>query len=154
MYILKKQKTEVIMLPIMFNERLFPTSVRELMENNLFDAGITKIPATNVIENENEYLIEISSPGLHKEDYTVKIDENGYVCISAETKTESEKKGKNNNYIRKEFSTSSFSKKFSLPEDADENSITAKSENGILYISIPKLKEREESKEERIIKIS
>jgi HSP20 family protein len=93
---------------------------------------------SNILEKENEYLVEISAPGLKKED--IKIDlENDILRISSAV--ENEKEETNDGYYRREFYKSSFERSFTLPKIANKNEISAEMENGILTVTIPKLKE-------------
>jgi HSP20 family protein len=92
-------------------------------------------PAVNVEENEKEYRIEVAAPGLEKEDLKVSVNE-GVLTISAEKKTEKEEK--EDNYLRREFGYTSFSRSFTLPEEVDAEKISAKHKNGVLNIQIPK----------------
>jgi HSP20 family protein len=100
----------------------------------------TTLPAVNIKENDNGFEVEMAVPGMSKDDFRINL-ENNTLCISSEKKTENEKN--EGNYSRKEFSYQSFSRSFTLPLSADEGSIKAKYENGILKVEIPK---REESK--------
>jgi HSP20 family protein len=92
-------------------------------------------PMVNVKESDKEYEIQFSAPGLSKNDFNVTI-ENGTIIISAEK--EEEKKEEKDNYTRQEFNFSSFSRAFSLPENADENKISAKYDSGVLKITVQK----------------
>mgnify|MGYP001210988746 FL=1 len=104
------------------------------------------VPAVNVIENDKDYEIEVAAPGLKKDQFNVTV-ENGLLTISGNTTTEEETKEKN--YTRKEFTTKSFSRSFTLPENIDEESIKAKYEDGIMYLTLAK-KEKEASKKKQI----
>ena len=92
-------------------------------------------PAVNVVENESSYEIEIAAPGMKKEDFNVSI-ENGILTISGTTTKEEEEKSKN--YTRKEFSTRSFTKSFTLPENVNENAMKAKYDDGVLQLTVKK----------------
>ncbi len=94
-------------------------------------------PAVNVTDNEKSYDVEVAAPGMKKEDFNVAVD-NGVLTISSEKETETEET--KDNYTRKEFSYSSFSRSFGLPENVDDKKIKAKYDNGILKITIPKTK--------------
>lgn len=93
------------------------------------------IPAVNVSDTENTYEIELAAPGLKKSDFKVNV-ENGVLTISAETQSEEEETNKN--YTRREFRSESFSRAFSLPENANEEKIGAKYEDGVLKLSLAK----------------
>lgn len=92
-------------------------------------------PAINVVENERNFEIEAAIPGFKKNEIHVDI-ENGVLKISGETEREMEEKDKN--FTRKEFSSSSFSQSFTLPENADSEAIQARYENGILRLTLSK----------------
>jgi HSP20 family protein len=95
----------------------------------------TSSPAVNVEETEKEYRIEVAAPGLNKDDLKVSVDD-GILTISSEKKVEN--KEEKNNFIRREFGYTSFSRSFSLPEETDLDQVSAKHKNGILTISVPK----------------
>ncbi|MBR4301816.1 MAG: Hsp20/alpha crystallin family protein [Bacteroidales bacterium] len=102
-----------------------------------FYKKVTATPAINVIETAEEYDMEMAVPGLCKEDLNVQIDEN-CLNISMEKKTETEHKIEKKNYLRREFSTQQFYRSFELPDNVEKDKITAKVENGVLRIVLPK----------------
>ena len=108
------------------------------------------VPSANVSETLKEYLVELAAPGLERKDFKVAID-NHTLTISSEKSDE--KKEEKEGYSRREFSYSSFSRSFSLPDNVKETNIDAKYQNGILKISIPK-KEVTVSKPSREIAVS
>ncbi|WP_430468192.1 Hsp20/alpha crystallin family protein [Winogradskyella ouciana] len=114
-----------------------------------FNTGIT-LPAVNVLDKDEEYIVEMAVPGLKKSDFDVNID-NQLLSISAESNTENE--DTDENYTRREFGYSSFKRTFSLPETVETDKIEAKYEEGILKVMLPK---REEAKKKPLkqIKIS
>lgn len=94
------------------------------------------IPAVNVLENENEVRLEIAAPGLEKSDFKISVESN-HLVISSDKKEESIEQQEK--YTRKEFSFHSFKRMYLLPENTNATSISAKYDNGILSISIPKV---------------
>ena len=104
------------------------------------------VPAVNVIENDKDYEIEIAAPGLKKDQFNVTV-ENGLLTISGNTTTEEETKEKN--YTRKEFTTKSFARSFTLPENVDEEGIKAKYEDGVMHLTLAK-KKKETPKKKQI----
>jgi len=94
------------------------------------------MPAVNVSETDTSYEIEMAVPGMKKEDFNVKIDD-GVLTISSERKEEREEK---KNFTRKEFSYRSFNRSFTLPENAKEEEVKARYEDGILKLEILKNK--------------
>jgi len=119
---------------------LFDDFLGNVSNNKLSFATGHSIPAVNIKENEKDFELEVAAPGMEKKDFKVNV-ENNTLVISAEKKEE--KKEKNDNYSRKEFSYESFERSFTLPQDlVDDNKISAKYENGILKINIPKKAEK------------
>jgi len=88
----------------------------------------------NITENDNSYKLELSLPGFSKEDIKIELNE-GLIFITSEIKETDE-----NNYFK-----TSFEKKYFLPEDVDIDNIDASMENGILSITLNKIKEVETS---------
>lgn len=113
-----------------FNKDLFWD--RDWMRENLEKT----MPAVNVKEKENEYVIELAVPGYKKGDFKLTVD-NNYLTISAETREE-KKEEEDKEYTRREFSYSSFNRSFNLPENTNADKIQAKYDNGILNLHIPK----------------
>lgn len=99
---------------------------------------------SNIKENENEYVVELSAPGLKKEDVKIEI-ENDVLRISSDV--EDTKEENNNGYYRKEFYKSSFQRNFTLPENVKKEDISASMTDGILNVIIPKMKEEEKKPE-------
>jgi HSP20 family protein len=113
-------------------ERFFNSPLDEF-----FNFGkVVNVPAVNVAETESEYKLVIATPGLEKKDFKVEMRDD-MLTISAE-KTKEEKEERNGRFNRREYNYSSWSRSFTLPEDAEGNKIDAKYENGELKISIPK----------------
>ena len=91
--------------------------------------------------------MEFVLPGYQKEDLEIKV-ENNLLTISSEKKSEGEVNEKN--YTRKEFSFSSFTRSFTLPEIVDVENIDAKNKEGVLYVTLPKNEELLKSKAKSI----
>ena len=118
-----------------------PTLLDELFDDRWFnfDTFNQTFPAVNTIENDNQYLLEIAVPGMDKKDFEIEI-QNDLISISSISKQEKEVKD-NLNYNRQEFNYNSFHRTFSLPKEVDQSKIKAIYTNGILTITLPKLKE-------------
>ena len=97
-------------------------------------------PATNVFEVENEFRVDLLLPGFHKEDVQLNVQKN-ILTVKALNQDSSEKNQDQFKYSRKEFGTFNFEKQFKLPNTVDVEKISAKYENGILHIVIPKKEE-------------
>lgn len=105
----------------------------------------TKVkPATNIIETETEFKLEMSLPGWGKEEVKVEIDKN---LLKVSAHKEVKKEEESTSFLRKEFKLNNFERTFSLPKEIDHGNIAAEHKNGILEISIPKdIKELEKMK--------
>ena len=101
------------------------------------------IPAVNTREDENNYYIEVDLPGIKKEDVEISLKDN-VLTISGERKFKNEVKEED--YYKIESAFGKFSRSFTLPENADIENIEAKAENGVLEITIPKVKEDKKAK--------
>lgn len=116
---------------------------RSMMEefwhtDKFFDKHFFKgeaLPAVNIRDTKNNYELEVAAPGFKTEDFKVDT-ENGMLTISATTS--SVKDEENENYTRKEFSCSSFSRTFSLPDNVVEDKIKATYHHGLLTIDLKK----------------
>lgn len=104
----------------------------------------------NILEGEKVFEIQMAIPGYSKEDVQVKV-ENGLLTVSNLEKESSE--NEELQFVRREFSINGFERSFRLSRWVDQESISAKVENGVLYIEIPK-KEEAIAKPSREIKIS
>lgn len=109
------------------------------------------IPAMNIKENKDNFEIDIAAPGFSKKDFEIVID-NGVLAISAEKKDEKEEKEED--YMRREFNYNSFSRRFILPENVNEDEkMKAVYKDGILKLVLGKLDKKEIPKK-RVIEIS
>lgn len=104
-------------------------------EKFFFPEKSMEVPSANVIENDNEFKLELSAPGFDKKDFKLEVQE-GMLNIAAEKEHKSEEKKEN--YRKKEFSYSSIRRSFALPENVKDDQIDAKYENGILNVVLPK----------------
>lgn len=95
-------------------------------------------PAVNITENKDDYLVALAVPGMKKDDFKIDVEGN-ILTISSEKEESSEEKGKK--FTRKEYSYSSFSRSFTLPEEVNREKIEAKYEEGILKLSLPRKEE-------------
>jgi len=126
-------------LPSLFND-FFDDEWRGIQRKH------ASVPAINIIESENAFCVELAVPGTTKEDFKVNVNADNELVISLEKRSETEdkegneqKKGKRHGtYLRREFTYTSFQQSFSLPDDVDRERISAKVENGVLTIELPK----------------
>lgn len=145
------------------NGDAFPSLVDEFFNTDKFFAPLfpefygglskgfaSKLPSANITESNSEFKIELAAPGLGKEDFKVEVNDD-ILTISAE-KT-GEKKEEKENIHRQEFSYTSFTRSFQLPQNAVSDKIEAKYENGLLKLTLPK-KEISTSKPKKEIKVA
>ena len=147
------------------NRSLFPSlsggffDTGRLLSPSIFDydldlfeeeGGSLVVPEVNILENPKDFVVELAAPGLERKDFKVEVD-NGMLTISAEK--EKEEKENRKNYRRREFSYTSFTRSFSLPENVITDKVDAHYENGVLKLTIPK-KEVVVSKPAKQIKVA
>lgn len=147
---------DLAMLPVFKNNRNLPGIAdnffgRSLWDDFFADKEWSSSPDVNIMESAEHYEIEIAAPGLEKKDFRIDLKDN-VLTVSSEKKTEN-KERKGLKVVRREFSYSSFSRSFVIPEGVDFSKIAASHEQGILKITLPK-KEEFKDKEPRQISIS
>jgi len=130
--------------PLVFDDFFKPWN--EWFTNSGLSSKPLTVPAVNVVENHNEYKVSLAAPGMKKADFQINVEGN-MLTISSEK--EETKEQKDEQYTRKEFSYSSFSRSFSVPDDVRQDRIEAVYEDGVLKISLPK---KEDAKTKSISK--
>ena len=108
--------------------------------NDFFESSSDRFPPVDVFESDNAYVIEAEIPGYKEDDIKI-FCKNRVLTISSDAVM----KERENGFITEEISLPSFQRSFQLPDDADEDMVSATSENGILSITISK-KEKKEPK--------
>lgn len=96
------------------------------------------VPAVDIVEEKTRFVLHADVPGVNPEEIDVHMDA-GVLTVSGERKQET--RTEEDGFRRIERARGSFLRRFTLPDTADAESITAKSNNGILEVSIPKLPE-------------
>jgi HSP20 family protein len=112
----------------------------------------TTAPAVNVKEDEKSYTMEVAAPGIKKEYCRVSLNEDGNLSIAIENKMEHKEEDKKQHYLRREFSYTNYQQNYSLPEDVVKDKISARVENGILTVILPK--QEQEAKVSKTIEVS
>ncbi len=119
-----------------------------LNQNGMY-CGNNTMPAVNVLEDEDNFAIEVAAPGMTKENFNIEFD-NGKLIIKAEV----EKKEDSKNYVKREFNYSSFSRMFTVSKNkVDDSKIGASYENGVLKVTLPK-REEVKPKPKRTVEIA
>jgi HSP20 family protein len=130
--------------------------------NDFFDTDMmprmnATAPAVNVKESDKGYVMEIAAPGLKKEYCRVSIDKDGNLNLKIEDKFEHKEEDKaedkKEHYLRREFNYSNYEQTYVLPEDVDKEKISAKVENGILTIDLPKMSKEAEKEDNKSIEV-
>lgn len=136
------------------NQDLMPTLFNELMNNWFATPAENNVtPKMNVSESENDYRVEICTPGMKKDDLNICIDHENNLVVEMSKKEENENK-ETRNYLRHEFMQMQFKQMFSLPENVKKEDISAKAEDGILTIILPKFTPEEKKQLTQTITIS
>jgi HSP20 family protein len=97
------------------------------------------IPAMDLVERDEHFVLKVDLPGLTQEDVKVELEDN-VLSISGERKQEEEHRA--DGYYRLERAFGAFSRSLTLPEGIDPEAVTAKFDNGVLEVSVPKPEER------------
>ena len=134
------------------NQDFMPTLFNELMNWN--DTTYST-PRMNIMETKDNYKLELCIPGLTKEDVKLSIDAEGNLVVEMVKENKSEKKENKEEmrYLRHEFSVEHFRQTVMLPDDIHKEQISAKVENGILDIVIPKVTVEEKKQAVQTIEI-
>jgi HSP20 family protein len=116
------------------------------------DRIFNHLPAVDVREKEDAYLLEAELPGYEEKDIQVHVDGNNLTIESKREEEKEKENGKNKGgaYLIRERRTSSFSRSFKLPENADSSQVSASFKNGILSMEIKKRSEAQK----RLIQIN
>ena len=124
---------------------LFPRRFSDLLDD-FFNDAFVNTPATealhpklDVSETENSYEIEAHLPGMKKDEISVDV-ENGRLTISGERERKEEDSDRK--FHRVESSYGSFTRTLQLPENADEENVKARYEDGVLHVSVNKDEEK------------
>ena len=134
------------------NQDFMPTLFNELMNWN--DTSYST-PRMNIMETKDNYKLELCIPGLTKEDVKLNIDAEGNLVVEMvkENKNEKKENKEEMRYLRHEFSVEHFRQTVMLPDDIHKENISAKVENGILDIVIPKVTVEEKKQAMQTIEV-
>lgn len=129
---------DLVMLPIMNRNQWLPTVFNDFFNTDYMPKASCTAPAINVTESDKDYTVELAAPGLKKEDFKVNINDDGNLVIKMEQKEEQKEEDKSRHYLRREFSYSKYEQTLILPDDVEKEQISAKVDNGVLTIDLPK----------------
>lgn len=131
-------------MPFLFDD-FFNTPFPNLF-NGGFPSRMMNVPAVNITERKEDYLVSLAAPGLKKEDFKIDVEGN-ILTISSEKKEEKEEKDER--YTCQEYSYSSFERSFTLPDEINREKIDAQYKDGVLNLVLPK---KEEAKKATVSK--
>ena len=139
----------MMMVPYMFNDGLmddlfsdawahdFDRAMRAAEPRSMFGKRSANVMKTDVRETKDGYDVFVDLPGFKKED--VKLDlQNGYLTITANRSEDLDEKDNEGRYIRQERATGSCARSFYVGKELEPKDISAKFENGILSLHLPK----------------
>ena len=131
------------MLPSIFGENLFDdffgdswNHFRNSAENALYGKHSKNLMKTDVKETDHAYEVDVDLPGFQKDEIELSL-ENGYLTISASKGLDKDQQDKQGRYIRQERYAGACSRSFYVGDVKPED-VSAKYEDGILRLTLPK----------------
>jgi HSP20 family protein len=121
-------------------DQLFQDNLTRFFNDDFWGSGNTNRPAqvpVNIKETDKTYEIELVAPGLKKEALKLNVS-NDMLTVSFEHKEENNQENEQEGWLKREYRYQSFSRSFSLDDTIDANKISAKYEDGVLHLSLPK----------------
>jgi HSP20 family protein len=131
-------------MPSVFDDFFKPWN--NWFENDFFNGKSMNVPAVNITDNKDDFVVSLAVPGMKKDDFNIDVEGN-MLTISCDK--EEKKEEKDSRYTRKEYNYSSFSRSFTLPDEIMKEKIEARYEDGVLKLMLPK---KEEAKKMAISK--
>ena len=122
-------------MPVLRSNNWMPSVFNDFFDPDFLPKTSCTAPAINVKESDKAYTVELAAPGMKKEDFNVHINDEG------ENKQEKKEEDKNTRYLRREFSYSKFEQTLILPDDVKREDISARVDNGVLTVDLPKIVE-------------
>ncbi len=122
----------------------FPFALEELLNTDWLGGGAAvnkigiNVPAVNIKESDDSFLLQLAIPGFTKEAVAIELDKNTITISSEKGDSEANELKK---YTRQEFDYTAFKRSFHLPKSVDQTAIEASYEAGILSITVPKKEE-------------
>ena len=131
------------MYPTFARNSWLPTVFNDLFDADYMPKANATAPAINVKETDKAYIVELAAPGMKKEDFDVNINPEGNLTIKMERKQEANEEDKKARYLRREFSYTKFEQTLILPEDVHKDKISARVNDGVLTVELPKIQKEE-----------
>ena len=138
------------MMPSIFGENLFdeffdddfPMIPMRSIRNPLYGKNAKNLMKTDVRETDNTYELDIDLPGFKKDEVQLDLKD-GYLTISAAKGLDKDQEDKKGKYIRQERYAGACSRSFFVGEEIEPRDVSAKFEDGILRVSLPKRVKKE-----------
>lgn len=122
-----------------YNGDIWDRVYDDLFDSSLWGEERRFSPRTDIVENEKGFDITVEVPGFNEKDLKVSLHK-GVLSIIGERESSKEEKD-NKNYLRRERFSSRFERQFIIPDNADEKTLTAKLEKGVLKLTVGKKEE-------------
>lgn len=138
------------MMPSIFGENLFdeffdddfPMIPMRSIRNPLYGKNAKNLMKTDVRETDNTYELDVDLPGFKKDEVQLDLKD-GYLTISAAKGLDKDQVDKKGKYIRQERYAGACSRSFFVGEGIEPRDVSAKFEDGILRVSLPKQVKKE-----------
>ena len=137
------------MLPVMNSNSWFPSVFDDFFNSDWMPKMKATAPAVNVKEDASAFTMEVAVPGIKKEFCRVNINADGNLDVAIENKLEHKEENKKEHYLRREFSYTNYQQTYVLPDNIVKDHISARVENGVLTIVMPKARKDEAKKIQR-----
>ena len=145
-----------MLMPSIFGENLFDDFFDEFARpaRNVvrYNTPVTNIMKTDIREHDMGFELHLDLPGYRKEDVKAELKD-GYLTISAQTRSDNDEKEENGKYIRRERYYGTCSRSFYVGKEITQEEIRARFEDGILKVSVPKKQAKPAVEESKFIQI-
>ena len=142
------------MLPVMNSNSWFPSVFDDFFNSDWMPKMKATAPAVNVKEDASAFTMEVAVPGIKKEFCRVNINADGNLDVAIENKLEHKEENKKEHYLRRGCSYTNYQQTYVLPDNIVKDHISARVENGVLTIVMPKATKDEAKKIQRQIDIA
>ncbi|PUZ26748.1 HSP20 family protein [Chitinophaga costaii] len=121
-------------------DQIFQNNLSRFFEDEYWGFTGLQNPSSvpvNIRETDKSYELEVIAPGLKKQDFLLDV-KNDLLTISFQHKEENREEDKNKGWLREEYKRREFSRSFSLDDTVDAANATARYEDGVLHVELPK----------------
>ena len=125
-----------------FSDEDFPMIPMRSIRNPLYGKNAKNLMKTDVRETDNTYELDVDLPGFKKDEVQLDLKD-GYLTISAAKGLDKDQEDKKGKYIRQERYAGACSRSFFVGEEIEPRDVSAKFEDGILRVSLPKRVKKE-----------